>query len=109
VSCSTSGQRLQPSQPSLDILAHVYAQRPPATFRQDVKVSTRLHCLYHTKGIFLSGHRQVHHVVTRDLQKDPRTRSTLVRWPGCMQEARAVAEARRDLLGIADRLSHRLQ
>jgi len=54
------------------------AQGPAATLREDLEISPGLRCFDHAEGVHLSGYRQVHGIVARDLEKYSAIRSTFV-------------------------------
>jgi hypothetical protein len=55
----------------------VDAQGAAATLREDLEISPGLRCFDHAEGVHLSGYRQVHGIVARDLEKYSAIRSTL--------------------------------
>src|SRR5262249_33692607 len=63
-------------------------------------VTAGLRCLHDAKGILASWYWYVGGIVTRDLQKHPAVRATLIRLPGRVQEAWPVPQTRRHLFGI---------
>src|ERR1700742_5236741 len=73
----------------INILAEMHAQGAAVAFGKHLKITPRLCGFDNAKGVFLPRHRNVHIIVTSDLQEDAAVRPALVRLPCRMQEARA--------------------
>ena len=86
------------SQPGGDVGAQVDAQRPPAALREHLEVAARLRGLDRRRRCSAARALEVLRVVARDLQEDAAVRAALVRLTGGVQEARAEAQARGDVL-----------
>jgi hypothetical protein len=68
----------QVGEPRRQIFTQVDAQDAAATLREDLKISPGLRRFDHAEGVRLSGYRQVHGIVARDLEKYSAIRSTFV-------------------------------
>jgi hypothetical protein len=67
----------QAGEPRRQIFTPVDAQGAAATLREDLEISPGLRCFDNAEGVHLSGYRQVHGIVARDLEKSSAIRSTL--------------------------------
>src|SRR5580704_16215406 len=104
---STSAERLgdgaaEPLETGLEITGDVHPERPPAALGEHVEIAARLRRLDDPEGVPGAGDRQVVGVGAGDLSEHAAVRPALVGLPGRVQEARPEAEARRQLLLVAD-------
>src|SRR5260370_14706448 len=76
---------------------------------EDLEISAGLCGLHYAEGGFLAGNRYVVGVVEGDLEEYTGVGSAFVGLTGRVQKTRAEAEARRDVLGVADCMADFLQ
>ena len=79
------------------IALQVDPQCPAPTFAQHGEVAERLCLLQYAKGVGLSRDRKRCRVVRGELKEDARVRAALVELARGVQEARAIAERRRNV------------
>ena len=103
------GELLEIFQAAHDIPPKVYSQNRPLSLSQYIEVASGLCRFDDAERVLLAGHRNIDHVVTRDLKEHPRVRSALVRLTRRVQESRAESEAGGDVLPIAHEVPDGLQ
>ena len=84
-------------------------QGAPSAVCQYLKIPPRL-CRFHdSKRVFLSRYRQLHRIVTSDLQKYARVWASFVSLSGRVQKSRTEAQTRCHPLLVAHEMSQDLQ
>src|SRR5271156_1625994 len=86
----------------VEVTGDVRPQGAPPAFGKDLEIAARLRRLDDPEGVPGARDREVVGVGAGDLQEHAAVRAALVGLPGGVQEARAEAEACRQLLAVAD-------
>src|SRR5258707_10946537 len=87
----------------------MHSQRPTATLDELLEIAARLRRFNDSKGIFLSGYRQIDGIVTGDLQEHTRVRPAFICLTGGMQKTRSEAKARCIVLAVPNSVTDVLQ
>src|ERR1700681_3714425 len=85
------------------------SQGAAAAFCQHGEIAAGLRSFYYAERVLLAWHREIHFVVTGDLQEDAGIGAAFVRLAGGVEKTRPEAEDGGDLLCVADRVAKPLE
>ena len=87
----------------------MYPQGATLALEQYVEVASSLGRFHDAECVLLPGHGKIERVIAGELQEDTRIRSTLVRLPRRVQEARSKFHTGRDTLRAEDLIADGLE
>src|SRR5579871_2766235 len=87
----------------------MHAESAPMAFHQNLEVSSRLRRFHDAESVFLTGHRQIHRIVTGYLQEDAGVGASLVGLAGGVEETRTESETGGYMTRVADHGPHLLK
>src|ERR1700731_4699974 len=85
------------------------SQGAAAAFCQHGEIAAGLRGFYYAERVLLAWHREIHFVVTGDLQEDAGIGAAFVRLAGGVEKTRPEAEDGGNLFCVADRVTNALE